>query len=138
MAEQTSSPLSDALAIVRSHIVRIAMAATLVLGWLMTGERPWALARSAGLDWFLIDLLNRVTDLDEDLANGVQGTERVARRKRAVTVASFALLVTGAIGVLGGLMLAAPIGQRVLHPSRADRGLTSADCIWPTHVGRSS
>ncbi len=79
--------------------------------------------------------MNRVTDLDEDLANGVQGTERVARRKRAVTVASFALLVTGAIGVLGGLMLAAPIGQRVLHPSRADRGLTSADCIWPTHVG---
>ncbi len=88
-----TSLLADALAIVRYHIVLIAMAATIVFGWLMTGERSIALALIAGLDWFLINLLNRVTDLDEDLANGIQGTERVAASRRAVATGSFALLV---------------------------------------------
>lgn len=87
-----TSALADALAIVRYHIVLIAMVATVVFGWLMTGERPLALAAIVGLDWFLINLLNRVTDLEEDLANGIQGTERVARRKSAVAAGSFALL----------------------------------------------
>jgi 4-hydroxybenzoate polyprenyltransferase len=93
VVERNGSALSDALAIARYHIVLIAMAATLVFGWLMTGERPFALAAIAGLDWFLINLLNRVTDLEEDLANGIQGTERVARRKNAVAIGGFALLV---------------------------------------------
>ena len=85
--------IADALAIIRYHIVLIAMTATLVFGWLMTGQRPIALALIVGLDWFLINLLNRVTDVDEDLANGIQGTERVARSKRTVMIASFALLI---------------------------------------------
>ena len=84
--------IADGLAIVRYHIVLIAMAATLVFGWLMTGQRPFALALIVGLDWFLINLLNRVTDLEEDLANGIQGTERVARSRRLVAIGSFALL----------------------------------------------
>lgn len=275
-APKETSAIADALAIIRYHIVLIAMTATLVFGWLMTGERPWALALIAGLDWFLINLLNRVTDLDEDLANGIQGTERVARQKRAVSIGSFALLFgslathlwfpeitplriavqtigmaynyrlvptprgmarlkelyffknfgsacifvltcfgyplarsgwapsmswaaittliaffllyeitfeilydlrdlpgdraekiptypvvhgeaialrivdgllagsaivlggalfAGVIGVREGLMLAAPLGQRLLYPSRVERGLTSADCIFLTHVG---
>jgi 4-hydroxybenzoate polyprenyltransferase len=275
-AAPAATPIADGLAIVRYHIVLIAMAATLAFGWLMTERYPWALALIAGLDWFLINLLNRVTDLDEDLANGIQGTERVARQKRAVTILSFALLfgsfashvwfpaltplrlavqaigmaynyrlvptprgmarlkevyffknfgsacifmltcfgyplarsgwapamswaaiatllaffllfeitfeilydlrdlpgdraaniptypvvhgpltarriidgllvasglvlvaglASGAIGLREGLMLAAPIGQRVLYPSRFARGLTSADCIFLTHVG---
>ena len=92
-AQAPATPIADGLAIIRHHIVLIAMAATLTFGWLMTEEYPWALALIAGLDWFLINLLNRVTDLDEDLANGIQGTERVARRKRVVTIASAALLV---------------------------------------------
>ncbi len=277
MAETNApTPIADGLAIIRYHIVLIAMAATLAFGWLMTDERPWALALIAGLDWFLINLLNRVTDLDEDLANGIQGTERVVRHKRAVTAASFALLFgsfathlwfpaltplriavqtigmaynyrlvptprgmarlkelyffknfgsacifvltcfgyplanagwtptmswpgvaaliaffllfeitfeilydlrdlpgdaaaniptypvvhgaaasrriidallvasgavlvialgAGALGVREGLMLAAPVGQRLLYPARVARGLTSADCIFLTHVG---
>jgi 4-hydroxybenzoate polyprenyltransferase len=274
--DRRSAVARDALAIIRYHIVLIAMAATLVFGWLMTGEHPWALALIAGLDWFLINLLNRVTDLDEDLANGIQGTERVARQKRAVAIFGFALLfgsfashawlpaltplrvavhvigmaynyrlvptlrgmarlkelyffknfgsacifiltcfgyplagagfapsmswpaiatliaffllfeitfeilydlrdlpgdaaakiptypvvhgqvislriidallagsalvlvvglVSGVIGVREGLMLAAPIGQRVMYPRRIARGITSRDCIWLTHVG---
>jgi 4-hydroxybenzoate polyprenyltransferase len=91
-APPASSALADALAIARYHILLIAMAASQVFGWLMTGRYlPWV-ALVAGLDWFLINLLNRVTDIDEDLRNRIAGTERVARRKRALTVGSFALM----------------------------------------------
>ena len=83
--------VADGLAIVRYHIVLIAMAATLVFGWLMTGQRPFALALIAGLDWFLINLLNRVTDLGRrsrqrhprHRARRTQQTSRRVRQLRA-------------------------------------------------------
>ena len=68
------------------------MTASVVFGWLMTGHRFWLLAPVVGLDWFLINLVNRVTDLDEDLKNGIQGTGVVARHVRALTWASFVLM----------------------------------------------
>jgi 4-hydroxybenzoate polyprenyltransferase len=83
----------DGLAIVRYHIVLIAMAACAVFGWLLTGERRFDIALVAGLDWFLINLLNRVTDIAEDQRNGIQGTGRVARHARALTIFATALLV---------------------------------------------
>ncbi|MFK7985818.1 MAG: UbiA family prenyltransferase [Sandaracinaceae bacterium] len=82
----------DALAIARYHIVLVAMAACVVFGWLMTDRYlPW-IALVCGLDWFLINLLNRVTDVDEDLENGIRGTERVAARRRLLTVGGFTLM----------------------------------------------
>lgn len=89
----TTGVLGDALAIVRYHIVLVAMAASLVFGWLESGTYAWALTLVVGLDWFLVNLLNRVTDVDEDLANGIRGTERVARSKRMVAVLAWALLL---------------------------------------------
>ncbi|MBL8604282.1 MAG: UbiA family prenyltransferase [Myxococcales bacterium] len=88
------SALRDGLAIIRYHIVLIAMAATVVFGWLMTGRYAWALALVTGLDWFLINLLNRVTDIAEDRRNQIAGTERVAARARLLTAASFGLMAT--------------------------------------------
>lgn len=85
--------LGDALAIIRYHIVLVAMAASLVFGWLEKGTYAWGLTLVVGLDWFLVNLLNRVTDVDEDLANGIRGTERVARSKRVVAALAWALLV---------------------------------------------
>lgn len=84
--------LSDALAIARYHIVLIAMTASVTFGWLMTGRYQLFVALVVGLDWFLINLMNRVTDIDEDMKNGIRGTARVQRAKRALTVLSFALL----------------------------------------------
>jgi 4-hydroxybenzoate polyprenyltransferase len=91
--------LKDALAIARYHIVLVAMTASVVFGWLMTGRYPWAIALVVGLDWFLINLLNRVTDLAEDLRNGIPGTERVARRARVLTIGGLVIL----FGSLAGL-----------------------------------
>ncbi len=87
-----TSVLSEALSIARYHILLIAMAAQVVFGWLMTGRYVWALAPVVGLDWFLINLLNRATDIEEDLRNGIPGTERVARRKKLVTWGCFGLM----------------------------------------------
>ncbi|APR77147.1 UbiA prenyltransferase family protein [Minicystis rosea] len=92
-APASSSPFADALAVARYHIVLVAMTAAVVFGWLMTGRYPWAIVPLVGLDWFLINLMNRVTDIDEDTRNGIRGTARVARHKRALTVASFAVMI---------------------------------------------
>ncbi|MSP62829.1 MAG: hypothetical protein EXR72_21350 [Myxococcales bacterium] len=92
------SVLADALAIARYHIVLVAAAGTLVFGWLITGHRPWAIAALCGFDWFLINLMNRITDLDEDLRNGIPGTARVAERRRLLTVAA-GLLLFGSFAV---------------------------------------
>ncbi len=90
--------LADAAAITRFHILLIGAVAAVVFGWLMTGRYPWAIAAIAGLDWFLINLMNRVTDLEEDRQNGIRGTERVARQQTAITVGSFALLIGSIVG----------------------------------------
>ncbi len=86
--------LADLGSILRLHIIGIAMAAALVFGWLFTGEYPWAIALVGGLDWLLINLLNRITDLEEDLANEIRGTERVARHLRGFT-AAWVVIQTG-------------------------------------------
>jgi 4-hydroxybenzoate polyprenyltransferase len=86
--------LPEILAIARYHIMLVAMAATVVFGWIATGKRPWALTLVVTVDWFLINLMNRITDIDEDLRNGIPGTERVARRRRALTIGSIVLMVS--------------------------------------------
>ena len=85
--------MSDALAIARYHIVLVAMAASLVFGWIFGCGYGFGLALVVGVDWFLVNLMNRITDIDEDLANGIPGTERVARNRRALVILSAALMV---------------------------------------------
>jgi 4-hydroxybenzoate polyprenyltransferase len=96
-ARGLGAALGDAAAISRFHILLIGAVAAVVFGWLMTGRYLWVVGALAALDWFLINLMNRVTDIDEDLKNGIRGTERVAARRRAITLGSFALLI-GSIG----------------------------------------
>jgi len=85
--------MSDALAIARYHIVMVAMVACVAFGWIMTAERLWVVALICGLDWFLINLMNRITDVAEDLANGIAGTARVAGSKRLLTGVAAVLMV---------------------------------------------
>lgn len=82
-----------ALHIARYHIVIIAMMGMLTFGWLMRGRYYFGLAAIVGLDWFLINLMNRITDIAEDLKNGIPGTESVARQRRALTWLSGILLM---------------------------------------------
>ena len=45
----------------------IGAVASITFGWLMTGHYVWAAAGLSALDWFLINLANEVTDIEEDL-----------------------------------------------------------------------
>jgi 4-hydroxybenzoate polyprenyltransferase len=106
-AASSSSPpdqsaLWSALAIARYHIVLIAMAGMLTFGWLLSGRYLPGLCLIVGLDWFLINLCNRVTDLAEDLKNGIPGTALVARRQRLLTWMS-ALLLAGSLALTHAL-----------------------------------
>ncbi len=90
----TPSPLSLVASIGRLHIVAIAALGTLTFGWLFTGERPWLLAAVVAIDWFVVNLLNRVVDLPEDRLNNIVGTDFVARHRRAVIAVGVLLLLS--------------------------------------------
>ncbi len=95
---QTRSALSDWLWIARYHIVLVAMCAVVVFGWLFSGRYLLGLSVVVGIDWFLINLLNRITDVAEDTHNQVPGTALVARKKGLLTLLSLGLLVGSFVG----------------------------------------
>lgn len=121
--------LSTFLSISRFHIVVIAAMGTFTFGWLFTGVYPWALAGLCALDWFVVNLLNRVVDLDEDRHNRITGVAFVDKNRKAITVAGFTLL-------FGSLVAAAPffpIGLTLLRAAYHTLGLTYN---WPLLPGR--
>jgi len=82
--------LREIASILRLHIIGVAVVGALVFGLLITGTYRFDLAVLAGADWLLINLLNRVTDLKEDLANDIRGSERVSHHLR-----TFVLVFSG-------------------------------------------
>ena len=92
------SVVAEVSSILRLHIIGVAMAACVVFSWLMTGEYAIWLALLGGVDWMLINLLNRITDLTEDLVNEIRGTERVAAHKRAF-VGTFVVIFVGSFAL---------------------------------------
>lgn len=84
---------SDFLWVIRYHIVLIAMAAALVFGWLFSGQYLLLLTVWVGVDWFAINLVNRITDLPEDQRNNVPGTAMIARHPKSFTAATILLWI---------------------------------------------
>lgn len=86
--------MSSVLAsIARLHIVAIGALGTLTWGWGLTGQYLPLLAVLSACDWFVVNLLNRVVDLDEDLHNGITGADVVARHRRRTVVVGVIVLV---------------------------------------------
>jgi 4-hydroxybenzoate polyprenyltransferase len=81
------------ITIARPHIMAIAAVASLVFGWLLTGRFWWALPFVVALDWFLVNLMNRVADLAEDKKNQVPGTAWVDQHALPLTVLSWIVLL---------------------------------------------
>lgn len=98
MSAASASLLKTLASISRLHIVAIAVLGNFTFGWIFTGRYPWLLAAICGLDWMLVNLLNRVVDLPEDQANRITGTDFVARHKRAITVLGFGVLFASLLG----------------------------------------
>lgn len=105
------SDLVSFLSVSRLHIVAIAALGTLTFGWLFTGSHDPLLPWIAAVDWFLVNLVNRVVDLPEDRRNRIAGTEFVARRREALVALSV------------GTLAASFVVVQVLVPS-----------IWPLRV----
>lgn len=85
--------MNDLASALRLHIVAIAVCATLTFGYLFKGAYPVGLALLCGLDWCIVNLLNRATDVDEDRLNGIAATEFVARHAKALVVGCLVALV---------------------------------------------
>jgi 4-hydroxybenzoate polyprenyltransferase len=95
-AHRARSPLSALLvgaSLVRLHIVAIACLATSVFGWAFTGHWWWLAVGCAAVDWFVINLLNRVADLEEDRINGVLGADVASRYPRALSALCWVALI---------------------------------------------
>jgi len=83
----------------RLHIVAIAALGTFTFGWLFTGAHLLGLAAICALDWFIVNLLNRVVDLDEDRVNRITGVAFVDENRRAITIGGFGLLIGSIVAV---------------------------------------
>jgi len=112
----------------RLHIVAIAALGTFTFAWLLYGRHAWALSCVCALDWFLVNLLNRVVDLKEDAANGIPGTEFVARHRRAVLVVGF--------GTLGASLVLVHLFMPQLTPWRLGYHALGFAYNWAVLPGR--
>lgn len=101
---RSGSSLAVAVSVGRLHIVAIGALGALTFGWVFFDRRMPLVAAVAAIDWFLVNLLNRVVDIPEDEKNGIVGTGFVARHRTAITVLGFALL----FGTLAGVHFVAP------------------------------
>ena len=79
----------------RFHIVLIAAGGSLVFGKMLTGAFHPAFALVVALDWFLVNIVNRVVDQTEDVANRVTGADFARRNARSILAAVIALYVAG-------------------------------------------
>ncbi len=89
----TEQPFRLWASVSRIHIVAIATMGTFTFGWLFTGRYPWLLAAVTGLDWFLVNLLNRVVDVREDRANRIRGADFADRHRRAIMATGFGVML---------------------------------------------
>jgi 4-hydroxybenzoate polyprenyltransferase len=112
----------------RLHIVTIGALGALTFGWVFFGTRMPIIAAVAALDWFLVNLLNRVVDVPEDRANGIVGTDFVARNRRALVVLGF--------GLLGASLLAVQLLAPMITPFRIAFHALGLAYNWPLLPGR--
>lgn len=105
MNASPSFPALQALwSVGRWHIVAIAAFGLLTFGWIFSGGLYlWWLAAVCALDWFLVNLLNRVVDLPEDFVNKIPATDWVSRHRKPILWGGFGLLV-GSLVVVGFLV----------------------------------
>jgi 4-hydroxybenzoate polyprenyltransferase len=85
--------LADIFSLSRFHIVLIASGGSLVFGWLLTGRFHPDLALIVALDWFLVNIVNRVVDRTEDLENNIRATELATRRRQWIYAVAAVLYV---------------------------------------------
>jgi 4-hydroxybenzoate polyprenyltransferase len=107
------STLAVLSSITRPHIVAIATLACLTFGHVFSGGYPWLAAGLCALDWFLVNLLNRVVDFGEDRANAVAGTEAAWTHRRLIAWMGLSTLALSL--VVQGILLPALLPWRLAY-----------------------
>jgi 4-hydroxybenzoate polyprenyltransferase len=127
-----ASPVARYAALVASvsrlHIVAIGALGTFTFGWLFTGRYLWLLAGVCSLDWFLVNILNRVVDVPEDTHNRIAGTDFVSRHRRAILALGF--------GLLFGSLVAVHVVEPTITPLRVAFHALGLAYNWPLLPGR--
>ncbi len=114
--------------ITRPHIVAIGTLACLTFGHIFEGGFPWVAAGFCALDWFLVNLLNRVVDFGEDRANAVAGTEQAWKHRK--------LIARGGLGLLVGSLLVQGLLLPALLPWRLAYHSLGLAYNWPLLPGK--
>jgi hypothetical protein len=112
----------------RLHIVAIGALGALTFGWVFFGVSMPLVCAVAALDWFLVNLLNRVVDIPEDRANGIVGTDFVARNRRALVILGF--------GTLGVSLALVQVAAPMLTPFRIAFHTLGFAYNWPVLPGK--
>lgn len=92
-SEPVSSGWATFMHVSRFHIIVIAAAASLTFSWVFSGQFWMGIPLIVAVDWFLVNLMNRVVDLAEDQLNGVVGVGFVAQHARRLTWLCLAIMV---------------------------------------------
>ena len=83
----------------RLHITAIAAMGVFTFGWLFSGAYPWLLTAVCALDWYIVNLTNRIVDLREDRDNAISGTIFIERYRWFLLSSIFAVLLGSLIAV---------------------------------------
>ncbi len=97
------------LSVARPHILAIVFVSTVTYGWIFTERHSGALLLVALLavwDWFIVNFMNKATDVEEDLANGIAGAAFIGAHKGLVERIGLGMM---AAGLIAGLWLAPAI-----------------------------
>lgn len=89
--------VNNTLSVGRFHITSIAALGNLTFGWLFTGKHHWLLMLICALDWFIVNLTNRIVDYKEDKANIIAGADFVNRNRSILLGLSYGLLVSSLV-----------------------------------------
>jgi 4-hydroxybenzoate polyprenyltransferase len=87
----------------RFHIVLVALFGTLTFSWWLTGIHLWQVAFISAIDWWILDVLNKIGDLKEDLHNNPTEARWVQHHGVGLTwicTLAFALSLVWSITVL--------------------------------------
>lgn len=83
----------------RLHITLITGLGAFTFGWLFTGNYPWLIAAVCALDWYTVNLINRVVDVKEDRATGIAHTEYVHQNRKRILLTIVSLLLVSLVVV---------------------------------------
>lgn len=87
------------ISISRFHITFIAGLGAFTFGWMFTGNYPWLIAAVCALDWYIVNLINRVVDVREDRAAGIAHTDYVHQHRGVILNTTVFLLLASLVGI---------------------------------------